>query len=132
MSTTKKKRTQLRPLTRKQKAFADTLVKHPKMSATQAVLKTYGKEDKPLSYHTAGDIAHTNLKKPEIQLYLNTHIEKAKNTIVNLLESEKDDIRLRSAQDIIDRTYGKATQQTTSVNLNFTQHVEQQRTKYDI
>jgi hypothetical protein len=39
-----------RPLTPKQKAFVQELLDNPKQSATQAVLKTYGKPDKPPTY----------------------------------------------------------------------------------
>lgn len=61
------------------------------------------------------------MAKPEAQLYLNEHIDKAKQTIVDLMDSEKDDIRLRSATDVLDRTQGKAVStvinQTTGVTL---------------
>ena len=109
-------------LTRKQKAFADELLNNPKISATQAVLKHYGKPDKPTSYKTGTVIATENLAKPSVQLYLNEHIQKAKNRVVELIDSKKDDIALRASDSVLDRALGKATQrieqQTTSVNLN--------------
>lgn len=72
------------------------------------------------------DIAKVNaaqlMAKPEAQIYLNEHIDKAKQTIVSLMDSDKDDIRLRSATDVLDRTQGKATQRieqhTTGVTLS--------------
>lgn len=62
------------------------------------------------------------LAKPEAQIYLQEHVDKARNTVVDLLNSEKDDIRLRASTDILDRNLGKATQKieqtTTGITLN--------------
>jgi phage terminase small subunit len=105
-------------LTRKQKAFADHLINNPKQSATKAVQATYNTKD----YSTAGSIAVENLQKPAIQLYLDDHIQKAKNRIITLVDSEKEEIALRASDSILDRSLGKAVQrsevQSTSVNLN--------------
>jgi hypothetical protein len=78
---------------------------------------------------TARTNAHKLLNKPEAQIYLQKHIDKASSTIVTLLDSEKDDIRLRSATDILDRSHGKATQRvetsskvlTISIDLTSTE-----------
>jgi len=71
---------------------------------------------------TARTNAYKLLQKPASQIYLQEHISKAKETIVELMSSDKDDIRLRSAVDILDRTHGRATQrtevQTTGITLN--------------
>lgn len=70
------------------------------------------------------------MKKPEAQIYLQKHIDKAKQTVVSLLDSDKDDIKLRSADSILDRELGKATQrvevqsQQVSININMTQGQE--------
>lgn len=105
-------------LTRKQKAFADYLINNPKQSATKAAQATYNVSTK----QTAEVIASENLSKPPIQIYLNQHIDKAKNRIVTLVDSNKEDIALRASDSILDRALGKATQrvetQSTSVNLN--------------
>lgn len=62
------------------------------------------------------------LKKPDAQIYLKKHIDKAKATVVELLDSPKDDIRLRSADSILDRQLGKPTQRveqtTTGITLS--------------
>lgn len=109
-------------LTRKQKAFADELLANPKLSATQAALRTYGKPDKPTTFKTASVIAAENLDKPSVRLYLNQHIEKAKNRVIELIDSEKEDIALRASDSVLDRALGKPTQRventSTSVNLN--------------
>lgn len=105
-------------LTRRQKAFADHLLSNPRESATKAVEKTYA----VTSYGAARAIASENLTKPNIQLYLNEHVEKAKNRVVQLIDSEKEEIALRASDSVLDRVLGKATQRTeissTSVNLN--------------
>lgn len=112
----------LRPLTKKQKAFADTLINNPKMSATQAALRTYGK-NAPTTYGTARQIATENLAKPSIQLYMDSHIEKAKLTVVSLMDSKKDDIKLRASESILDRTYGKPTQKTDTTSMSLVAHI---------
>lgn len=104
-------------LTRKQKAFADELIRNPRQSATQAVLKTYG----TTKDYVAKNIASENLTKPNIQVYLDEHAQKAQSRVVQLVDSEKEDIALRASVDILDRVHGKATQRieqhTTGVTL---------------
>lgn len=129
-------------LTRKQKAFADTLINNPKISATKAALQTYGKPGKPTSVGTAAVIATENLTKPNVLMYLDKHDFKAQQALVEGLEAERSvyrfngesksyelvgtekdhNSRLRAADSILDRLHGKATQRveqhSTSVNLN--------------
>lgn len=105
-------------LTRKQKNFADLLIENPKMSATEAVNQTYNVANR----HTAEVIASENLRKPELQIYMQEHVDLAKRRIVELTSDEKSDIALRASQDILDRSLGKARQQievqSTSLNIN--------------
>jgi phage terminase small subunit len=105
-------------LTRKQKAFADELLSNPKLSATKAALRTYNTVDRS----TASVIATENLAKPSIQIYMDEHVDRAKNRIVTLVESDREEIALNASKDILDRVHGKATQKiestSTSVNLN--------------
>ena len=105
-------------LTRKQKAFADALINDPKISATQAALKTYGKPEKPTTYATANDIARTNLQNPSIQVYLEQHVDKAKFKVIELIDSEKEEIALRASEAVMDRALGKATQRTENVSVS--------------
>lgn len=104
-------------LTRKQKAFVDLLIANPKMSATKAVLQTYNVSNN----HSAEVVASENLSKPVIMQHLHDNASRAEQTIVNLLESKKEEVKLASAKDILDRVHGKATQkieqQTTGVAL---------------
>jgi len=116
-------------LTRKQKAFVQYIVNNPKESATQAALATYGTTDKPTTYHTAGDIAHTNLKKPEIQMELLKHSNMIEDSIITTINRYKDSDKLGEVQEAMtnarwahDKIHGKATQkieqQSTSVNIS--------------
>lgn len=94
------------------KAILDIIAAQPGINQTQA----YKQIHPSASDNTARNNASQLLKKPEAQIYLQKHIDKARSTIVELLDSEKDDIRLRSATDILDRTHGKAVQQINSTS----------------
>lgn len=100
------------------KKVLDIIATQKKRNASQA----YKEVHPEASDITARANAHQLLKKPEAQIYLQKHIDKAKKTIVELLDTGKDEIKLRSAQDILDREHGKATQktevQTTGVTLS--------------
>lgn len=94
-------------LTRKQKAFADHLISHPKESATKAALATYGTKG-PISPETAKNIASENLTKPNVLIYLEKADSLAQLRITELVSSAKEDIALRASQDVLDRIHGKA------------------------
>lgn len=95
-------------LTRKQKAFADHLLANPKDSATKAIQEAYNVANR----QTAAVMANENLNKPNVMLYLDAHIDKAKNRIVSLIDSDKEDIALRASDSILDRSLGKAIQRS--------------------
>lgn len=113
-------------LTRKQKAFADHLINHPKDSATEAAAQTYNVSTR----ESAEVIASQNLSRPPILKYLNKHIEDAETTLLNVMynsEKMKDEpqharIAKDAADSVLDRVLGKATQKveshSTTVNLN--------------
>lgn len=92
------------------KQFADLLLQDPTINQTNAYLNTH-KTNNP---NTGAVEASKTLRKPNVQIYMDKHINKAKMKIVSLVDSEKDDIALRASQDILDRTQGKATIQTDS------------------
>lgn len=102
----------------KTKAFADKLLANPKMSATQAYIDTHKTENRV----TAKSNAHQTLKRPSVQIYLQTHTKRAKERVVELVSSDKEDIALKASIEILDRTYGKSIQrqqtETTNINLN--------------
>lgn len=120
-------------LTRKQEAFVRELVENPKQSATSAVMKTYGKPDKPVSYQTARALASENLTKPSIQTELAKYTKQVEDTlyraVVDWGDSDtprKREIALDSAKFIHDKVHGKATQRVetkseqVSININMT------------
>jgi hypothetical protein len=129
----------LRPLTRKQSAFVQHLIKNPKDSATEAVAQTYNIRS---GRHTAEVIAHENLRKPEIMAELAKYSGSAEMAVIQAMSAEKKNylfnpetksyelmdtvadhaIRLRAADSLLDRVHGKATQhvetQSKVVTLN--------------
>ncbi len=102
----------------KTKAFADALLADPKKSATTAYLETHETNNRA----TAKVEASKLLTKPNVQLYLDKHIDKARNRVVELVDSEKEQIALQASESILDRALGKPTQRveqhSTSVNLS--------------
>lgn len=100
------------------KRVLDIIAGQTKQNATEAYKQVYPNA----SDVTARNNASQLLKKPSSQIYLQKHIKKARSTVVELMDSKKDDIRLRSAQDVLDREHGRATQrtevQTTGITLN--------------
>ena len=68
---------------------------------------------------TAATNAYKLLQKPAANIYLEQHIDNARSTIVDLSQnSERDNIRLQASQDILDRSYGKATNKTETTTLS--------------
>lgn len=106
-----------RPLTPKQKAFVQELLDNPKQSATQAVLKTYGKPGKPPTYLSARNIASENLTKPNIITKLAQYNDMVESAILQTIQDWKDhdkprqrEIAMNQAQFVHDKIHGKATQ----------------------
>lgn len=107
-------------LSRKQIAFANHLINNPKDSATEAANQTYDVN----SRKSAEVIASENLRKPEIQLYLKEHIDKAKLKVIELVDSDKDEIALKASDSILDRALGKATQRTEVTTQGITLNID--------
>jgi hypothetical protein len=99
------------------KAVLDIIATQKERNLTKA----YKEVHQNASLDTARSAVSALMAKPEAQLYLEEHINKAKETIVGLMNSEKDDIKLRAATDVLDRSTGKAIQRveqhTTGVTL---------------
>lgn len=102
-------------LTRKQQAFVEHLVNHPKESATQAAKHAY----KTATNHTAEQIAYENMRKPEIVTELAKYNNLVENTLVNTVNdwgreenTRKREIAVDTAKYIHDKVNGKATQRT--------------------
>lgn len=107
-------------LTRKQKRFADELLKDPNRTATDVALEVY-ETDSP---KVASVIASENLAKPSLLLYMDGKQQEAEETIVEIMQSstalksssKHAAVALKAANDILDRTIGKPMQrqETTS------------------
>ena len=94
------------------KAMVDKLLDNPSMSQTQAYIETHETNNR----ETARIEASKLLTKPNVAIYKDSAVRKAKSRIVALVNSDNENIALKASQDIIDRTEGKATQKTESVN----------------
>lgn len=101
-------------------AFADALIANPKKSHTQAYLDTH----RTTNRNVARSEAAKTIAKPSVQIYLKKHANRAKERMLELVESRKEDIALRASVDILDRTYGKAVQRQQSENTNLNINVE--------
>jgi len=105
----------------KTKAFADELLAHPKLSNTEAYLRTHQTTNRKSASVSASKL----LAKPSVSIYLEKHISNARKRVVDLIDNAgKEEIQLRAAQDILDRSYGKATQRTEGVATGITLNID--------
>jgi hypothetical protein len=102
-------------LTRKQKAYADYKLSHPKESNTKAALETYNTQDRT----TASAIAAGNEKNQAVKSYLLKHSKRIEDLITDKTYelTSKDDLNsvvegLKNARWMHDKIHGKATQKT--------------------
>ncbi|UOF77972.1 hypothetical protein [Caudoviricetes sp.] len=96
----------------KTKEFIDLMNDNPKLSATEAYIRTHETESRV----TAGTAAHKLLKKPSVIGYKDAAVKKAKRRIVTLVDSSNESIALKASQDIIDRNEGKSVQKTENLS----------------
>ncbi len=111
----------VRPLTRKQQAFVTYILEHPLESDTAAARHAYPSATK----RTQEQIAHENMKKPEILMALGKANDTVESVLTTVVEEwgTSDDVKERTlavntAEWIHDKIHGKATQkiqQSTSV-----------------
>lgn len=102
-------------LTPKEKAFADEYLETG--NGVQSALKTYDTE----SYKTASNIASTNLDKPRVIEYLQSHAEEvAKNMYRLALSAESEQVQVSAGKDILDRAGFKPVDKSELIgdNLN--------------
>jgi hypothetical protein len=99
-------------LKKNSKQILDVYASQKQKNATRA----YKQIHTEASDVTARTNAYKLMQKPQAQIYLQEHINKATSTIVTLLDNDKPDIQLRAATDILDRTQGKAVQQIQSTS----------------
>lgn len=99
------------------KKILDIIATQKERNQTKAYQAVHPEAD----VRTAQAMSSLLMAKPEAQIYLKAHIDKATETIVDLMTtSERDDIRLRSAQDVLDRSHGKAIQQVNQTTNGVT------------
>ncbi len=105
----------------KTKAFVDELLAHPKLSQTEAYIRTHNTSNRK----SAGVSASKLLAKPSVQIYMQVHTDKARQRIVSLVDNaKKEEIQLRASQDILDRTYGRPTQRAEVVASGVTLNID--------
>lgn len=92
--------------------FIEELQDNPQISNTEAYIRTHETNSRV----TASREAYKLLKKPEVQIYSQATVRKAKRRIGSLVDSGNESIALKASQDIIDRTEGKAVQKTENTS----------------
>jgi hypothetical protein len=96
----------------KTKEMVDMLLDNPKLSQTEAYIRTHGTNSRV----TAAVEASKTLRKPNVGIYKDSAVKKAKVRIVSLVDSGNESIALKASQDIMDRTEGKAIQRSEQTN----------------
>ena len=117
-------------LSYKQKQVADALLADPKLTPAKAVMAHYG----VTTTNSASALATRLMKQDKIQAYMSEHAQQAEDTMLEVMRYSKlfgksgskegaayAGVAVSVAKDVLDRTYGKATQkienQTTGITL---------------
>lgn len=102
------------------KAFADKVLEWK--SWVQAALETYDTD----KYSVAWDIARENMRKPQVQEYLQSLWYKARSFLEKVLDGDNIDgknpdikTRVDVAKHIDDKVYGKAIQSIRQDTINY-------------
>jgi len=103
-------------LKRNSKATLDIYLQQRKKNMTEAYLQTHPNASRETAQVRGSEL----LNSPAGIIYTEQQENKAKLTITALMDSEKDDIKLRAAQDILDRNTGKARQLDTPSSTGLT------------
>lgn len=107
-------------LTRKQKSALDEYLADPKISQTEAVMRSkYTSANRKVAGVTAAKL----FNNPTAKRYLEEHAEEAKDTIIyHMRNKENAKLSFEAAKDILDRTDGRPTQrlqqETAKVVIN--------------
>ena len=96
----------------KTQEFIDLMNADPKLSATEAYIRTHQTESRATARNNASEL----LAKTSVQIYKASIVKKAKKRVALLIDSDNERIALDASKDVIDRTEGKAIQknETTS------------------
>ena len=97
-----------RPLSFKQELFIEEYTKT--WNATEAASKVYKTKNKVVAW----SIWYENLNKPQIKDSIEERVKKCKDIIywIATKEDEKSEVRIKAAQDVIDRVEWKALVRT--------------------
>lgn len=98
----------------KTKEFVDLTLKNPKMSQTEAYIRTHETENRRAARVSASKL----MNKPNVQIYKQAHVKKAKEKIVKLMESKDEAMVFKASESILDRELGKPLTRTNNVNMN--------------
>jgi hypothetical protein len=105
----------------KTKAFVNELLTDPKLSQTEAYIRTHNTTNRK----SAGVSASKLLATPSVSIYMAQHVESARDKIADLaINAIKEEIQLRASQDILDRSYGKPTQRAEVVASGITLNID--------
>ena len=96
----------------KTKELIDLMNDEPKLSATEAYIRTHGTDNR----NTASNAVSKLLQKPSVIGYKDSAVKKAKRRVIELVDSSNESIALKAADSIIDRTEGKAIQKTENTS----------------
>lgn len=101
------------------KAFVNELLANPKISNTEAYVRTHSTTNRNSARASAAKL----LAKPSVSIYMDEHISRARQRVVSLIDNaSKEEVQLRAAQDVLDRSYGKALHRAevtaTGITLN--------------
>ena len=97
-----------RPLTIKQRKFIEEVTKS--WNATEAASKVYKTKNRVV----ASSIWYENLRKPQINDSIEERVKICKNIIFSIATNpeSKDEVKIKAAQDVIDRVEWKALART--------------------
>lgn len=102
------------------KKILDIIASEPNTNYTDA----YRQVHPTASDITARTNSHKLIKKPEAQIYLQKHIDKAKSRVVELIDSNKENIALQASEAVLDRALGKAIQRVQTENKHLIMKID--------
>lgn len=94
------------------KAFVDELLNDKSISQTEAYIRTHETNNRNVAAKEASKL----VRKRNVSIYKASHVKKAKERIVSLVDTSNESIALKASQDILDRTEGKAIQKTENTS----------------
>lgn len=105
-------------LTRKQKAFANLLIENPTISQAEAARQVYDIENPQSASALGAKVAHNT----KVLAYMDKNAIYAEKAVVQVLKNAKKNkgehqwqrLALDSANSVLDRVHGKATQRVES------------------